>query len=283
MAEETNAKPEETKNPEKANTEKRESIEVERDKKGRFIKQNKNNKSCKEDDGTTVKIKVGTGKTSAPQKDAKEEGNTKPDGNGNKDKNESAYANVTFVGMPVGFFRSVCYPWWHSGGNWFDSLWKRQDAMFDRMDRMFDSFFEKMPKATDFSLNAFIRKVSDTKPDTLTINGRKYYSEENVAHKVADTITTCAQVAIDEMAKNAAAAGGNANKPTLQEQENKTQNAQSGKKAVPAEDCPPSKKSDGLPNKRMEKCAKVIANLIMILVCAFACIGMVFVVKKLFF
>ena len=61
---------------------------------------------------------------------------------------------------------------------------------------------EMMSRIIDGNLlRNFIAHVTNNKPRTITINGCTYYSDEEVAHRIQQTISTCAEAASKEMEK----------------------------------------------------------------------------------
>lgn len=82
-----------------------------------------------------------------------------------------------------------------------ESTFKRMDEAFSRMDETFEKVFGRFDTQTPDTFSTFANYVVEKKPSIIKINGLRYYSEEDVAKRVAGTIETCAEVAAQEKAR----------------------------------------------------------------------------------
>ena len=82
-----------------------------------------------------------------------------------------------------------------------ESAFKRMDEAFSRMDETFEKVFGSFDTQTPDTFATFANYVGEKKPSIIKINGLRYYSEEDVAKRVAGTIETCAKVAAQEKAR----------------------------------------------------------------------------------
>ena len=169
------------KSPKKEN--KSETVKVNRDKNGRFASKDGGQKK-KPEDGK-VKIKVVKDKKPTDKKE-------KDTADGKK--------TVRIIRVP--FLESLHIPCFEGlGSDWIDRVVSDLENSFSGVTTALEDIQKKIPEDNGISLKSFIEDVSAKKPDTLTINGHTYYSEENVAKKIEQTISTCAETASKEMEK----------------------------------------------------------------------------------
>lgn len=165
------------------------SSKVNRDENGRFASKDGGQKK-NPDDG---KVKINVVKEKKPNDKKAEKDSKAKDARGTDE-------SVRIISIPFLRFRDV--PWiGNFWTNWVDRVFSDHESTFAAMNKTFEALEREFDEDSGSSLKSFIENVSDKKPDTITINGRTYYSEEDVAKKIQQTISTCAETAAKEMAK----------------------------------------------------------------------------------
>lgn len=82
-----------------------------------------------------------------------------------------------------------------------DRVFQRFDQSFANMKREFAHVANQLDNIRGDTLKSFVAEVDSKRPQSITINGRTYYSEEDVSEKIQRTISTCAEVSAKEMEK----------------------------------------------------------------------------------